>query len=219
MFDLSKNCWRAAVMGALFVATYPALAEPPAAGAPDVPQPVTAAAPSLPVTYHLPPLFPVDLIVVDEVSSKIAITGQPVRLVLARPLYVTADLGLPEGTAVEGVVIHAAKGGMGGKSGELLIAARRIAMAGDIAIPLRSFQVAPAHGKNNEGLAFGVSAAVGFPGLLITGGSARIPAGTRAFAKTREAVDLPAALLAKLPPQPVTIVPAPAAPTSSTKGE
>lgn len=167
----------------------------------------------------LPALSVVELTVIDEVSSKTAVTGQPVKLALAEPLYVTDDLGLPAGTPVEGVVIHAARGGMGGKAGELLIGAKRIALSQSVEIPLRSFKLTPATGKNNEGTAFGLTVAGGAVGgvaaMFITGGSAVAPAGVGARAKTASDVTVPLALLTKLPARAMTLVvsaPPPATP-------
>ena len=158
-----------------------------------------------PADLKLPALSVVELTVVDEVSSKTAITGQPVKLALASPLYLTSDLGLPAGTPVEGVVIHSARPGMGGKAGELLIGAKRIHLSQMVEIPLRSFKLTPARGKNNEAIAFGATVAGGAIGgvaaMFITGGSATAPAGASAAAKTAAEVSIPMALLSKLPPR------------------
>ena len=186
------------------------------------PAPPAVAAPA---SIKLPALTAVELKVLDDLTSKTAESGMPVRLALARPLYVAADLGIPEGTAVEGVVIHAAKGGMGGKSGELLIGAKLIRMSPETSIPLRSFKLGPAKGRNNETLAFATAVAVGLPALLINGGSARVPAGTIANAKTSAEIDIPVTLLSKLPPMtglanpPVPAAPAPATQDNSNQGE
>lgn len=218
---------QAALAGGLFHATVPLLAQPvptalPNATALPVDAPL-APPPPAPASYALPALFPVELTVVDEISSGISRTGDVVKLRLASPLYVTADLGLPEGMVVEGMVIHAAKGGMGGKSGELLIAAQRIVLDDQVAIALRSFEVAPARGRNNQGVAMGVAVAGGAIGgvasLFITGGSARVAAGTRALAKTRTATELPASLLVKLSPRILVTIPPSPAPAIITKGK
>jgi hypothetical protein len=160
--------------------------------------------PAAPTEIKLPALTIVELRVVDEITSKTALPGQSVRLALARPVYFAPELGLPEGTPVEGVVIHAAKGGMGGKSGELLLGAKKISLTADVGIPLRSFKLGPARGKNNETLAFASSVAGGAIGsvaaLFITGGSAMVPAGMEANAKTSSDAVVPTVLLAKLPP-------------------
>lgn len=171
-----------------------------------------------PVEVRLPALTGVSLRVLDEVTSKTAVIGAPVRLALARPLYVTSELGIPAGTPVEGVVIHAAKGGMGGKSGELLLSARRIIVADGVIIPLRSFKLGPAQGKNNETLAFATAVAVGLPALLINGGSAKVPAGTEANAKTSADASIPIVLLSKLPTiAPIVVTPLPVVPASTTQ--
>ncbi|MDP9422659.1 MAG: hypothetical protein M3Q19_07485 [Pseudomonadota bacterium] len=170
----------------------------------------------------MPSLTGVSLVVVDEVSSKTAVTGAPVQLRLARPLYVTPELGVPAGTPVEGVVIHAAKGGMGGKSGELLLGAKAILLSESVRIPLRSFTLAPVRGKNNEGIAFGTAVAGGAVGavasMFIVGGSAKVPAGMEAVAKTSADATIPVALLSPLPPVPAVVAaPVPAAPVPATQ--
>lgn len=108
-------------------------------------------------------------------------------------------LTIPAGTRGVAEVIHAAKGGMGGKAGELLIAARFLQLGPDVQIPLRSFRLAPIAGKNNEGLATGLSIAGGVAGgiaaMMITGGAARVADGSEAFAKTASDVDIPTAQL------------------------
>lgn len=171
------------------------------AGTDAVQPPAPMAAP--PAIFHLAALTPLELTVLDETSSKTAVPGAAVRLALASPLYVSNELGLPEGTPVEGVVIHAAKPGMGGKSGELLLGVKRIVLPNGLAIPLRSFKLAPARGRNNETLAFATSVAGGAVGavasMFITGGSALVPAGTSASAKISTDIEIPAALLTRLP--------------------
>jgi hypothetical protein len=192
------------IMGAL--ALTQAAAEPLPAS-PAVPAPVAATA----THVRLPALTPLRLKVVGEVSSKTNVKGDKVVIVLAEPLIVNGTLAIPAGTRGVAEVLHAAKGGMGGKAGELLIAARHLQLGPDLQIPLRSFRLAPVSGKNNEGLATGLSIAGGVAGgiaaFMITGGSARVPDGSEAFAKTAADVDIPAAQL-----QPAATAPA----TSST---
>lgn len=181
-----------------------------------------ASEPAAPSVVKLPALAGVSLRVVEEVSSKTAVIGAPVHLALARPLYVSQDLGLPAGTPVEGVVIHAAKGGMGGKSGELLLGAKRIVLADNVIIPLRSFKLGPAKGQNNEGVAFGAAVAGGAVGavasMFIVGGSAKVPAGTEANAKTSAETPIPVIYLSKLPALPAVVVASvPATPAPATQ--
>lgn len=148
---------------------------------------------------RLPALTPLRLRVIGEVSSKTNVKGDKVVIALAEPLVVNGALTIPAGTRGVAEVIHAAKGGMGGKAGELLIAARYLQLGPDVQIPLRSFRLAPIAGKNNEGLATGLTIAGGVAGgiaaMMITGGSARVADGSEAFAKTAADVDLPVARL------------------------
>ena len=150
-------------------------------------------------TLRLPALTPVRLRVIGEVSSKTHVKGDKVEIILAEPLRVSATLAIPAGTLGVAEVIHSAQGGMGGKAGELLVAARSLDFSPDLHIPLRSFRLAPANGKSNEALAMGLSIAVGVTGgiaaMVMTGGSARIPDRSEAFAKTAADVDLPIAQL------------------------
>lgn len=203
----------------------PATAEPTEAAAPAA---EVAASPAAEAKIRLPGLTVIQLRVLDPVTSKTAVAGQAVRLELAKPVYLTPELGLAEGTPVEGIVIHAAKSGMGGKAGELLIGAKRISLGGEIEIPLRSFKLGPARGQNNEGVAMAAAVAGGAIGgvaaMFITGGSAEVPAGMAANAKTSVDADIPVTLLSKLPPIPATISPpappaqAPVTQTSAIQG-
>lgn len=157
-------------------------------------------------TLRLPALTPVRLRVIGEVSSKTHVKGDKVNIILAEPLRLSDTLEIPAGTPGVAEVIHAAKGGMGGKAGELLIAARQLDLTPDVHIPLRSFRLAPLSGKNNEGLAMGLSIAGGVAGgiaaMVMTGGSARIADRSEAFAKTATDVDLPVAQLHPIPASP-----------------
>jgi hypothetical protein len=96
---------------------------------------------------------------------------------------------------------------MGGKSGELLIGARKIIVNEALSIPLRSFKLGPARGRNNETLAFATAVSVGLPSLLIVGGSAKVAAGSEANAKTSTDVEIPVTLMSKLPPKDAAAAP------------
>ncbi|MEA1072498.1 hypothetical protein [Sphingomonas sp. LY160] len=190
-----------------------ALAQPTAAAPQADPATVPAVVAS---TVKVPALTPLRLRVEGEVNSNTHVTGDKIVIVLAVPLKVTDTLAIPAGTKGVGEVVHAAKKGMGGKAGELLLAARTLELAPGVTIPLRSFRLAPATGKNNEGLATGLMIAGGAIGgiaaMVTTGHSAVVPNGTEAFAKTSADIELPLHLLvptvnAGVPivlPQPVT---------------
>ena len=191
------------------------LAAPVVQAAPTVQAaPIAPAAPSVETTLaevakstlRLPAMTPVRLRVIGEVSSKTHVKGDKVEIVLAEPLRLSDTLQIPAGTHGVAEVVHAAKGGMGGKAGELLVAARSLDLSPDVHIPLRSFRLAPVSGKNNEGLAMGLSIAGGVAGgiaaMVMTGGSARIADRSEAFAKTAADVDLPIAQLHAIPASP-----------------
>lgn len=158
-------------------------------------------------TLHLPALTPMRLRVVGEVSSKTHVKGDKVKIILADALKLSDTLVIPAGTPGLAEVIHSSKAGMGGKAGELLIAARSLDLSPEVHIPLRSFRLAPIGGKNNEGLAMGLSIAGGVAGgiaaMVVTGGSARVPDGSEAFAKTAADVDLPIAQLQVIGASPI----------------
>ena len=191
-----------------FILLYGAMAFAQPLVTPTEPAAIAEASPSevAASTLRLPALTPVRLRVIGEVSSKTHVKGDKVNIILAEPLRLSDTLEIPAGTPGVAEVIHAAKGGMGGKAGELLIAARQLDLTPDVHIPLRSFRLAPVSGKNNEGLAMGLSIAGGVAGgiaaMVMTGGSARIADRSEAFAKTATDVDLPVAQLHPIPASP-----------------
>jgi hypothetical protein len=206
-----------ALFGAIALAQpLPAAIEAPATAPQASP---TFAAPVATVA-RLPALTPLRLRVEGEISSKTHVTGDKIVIILAESLRVTDTLAIPAGTRGVGEVVHSAKKGMGGKAGELLIAARTLDLAPGVSVPLRSFRIAPAKGKNQEGVATGLMVAGGAIGgiaaMVMTGGSALIPDGSEAFAKTAADIDLPLGLLAPIAGSAVPLVtPAPSNPVNT----
>ena len=97
---------------------------------------------------------------------------------------------IPAGSAGEGEVIHAARSGIGGKPGELLVTARFVRV-GDREVRLRSFSLgAKGHDRSDASLA--TSIVTGPFGLFVVGGVMIIPRGTVAGAKTAVEIQLPA---------------------------
>ena len=86
---------------------------------PATPPAVASAVPAVPAatTLRLPALTPLRLRVEGEYSSKTHKAGDKVMIVLAEPLRVTETLAIPAGARGVGEVLHAAKGGMGGRAG------------------------------------------------------------------------------------------------------
>ena len=205
----------------LFVAAALAAA-PPAAPAPDPAAPADAPAPASQAepavaAAELPPQDPqaeppaatapdccllakmaaVEIEIVDAVSSRRNRSGDRFALRLAEPLVVDGRVVAPAGTPGEGEVVHAAKPGIGGKAGELILAARYLDLDGT-RIRLRSLRYGPSQGTDNSG-AVGVAnvvAAAVLPvasvvGFLVSGGNIDIPAGTRANARVAADTRLP----------------------------
>ena len=173
-------------------------AEAPAAAA--SPQEAEAPAPTAeaPAACCLvPKLTPVEVEIVDRVNSKLSKTGQRFAIRLAEPIVVDGRTLAPAGMEGEGEVVHAAKAGIGGKAGELILAARFL-KAGTIEIPLRSLRYGRSQGNDKTGAVntANMAAAAVLPiasvvGFLIAGGEVDIPAGTRAHAKLSADTVLP----------------------------
>jgi hypothetical protein len=140
-------------------------------------------------TATLPALTPV-LIQFDEtVSSDKNRNGERFRFHVAADVRVGDVVVIPMGTPGVGEVIHAAKSGMAGKAGELIVAARYVTI-GTKNVRLRSF--ASGTGQNLTGIANWTGIFVGMPSLLIQGGKMTMPQHMLATARTAEPVTLPA---------------------------
>lgn len=119
--------------------------------------------------------------VVDRVSSATAKIDAMFAIRLHAPIVVDGAEIVPAGTSGMGQIVHAAKSRMGGKAGELILAARYLDVAGT-RIPLRAFRIGGA-GKDNSTLSMATTAVAGPVGFLISGGNKHIEAGTIAEAK------------------------------------
>jgi hypothetical protein len=95
---------------------------------------------------------------------------------------------VPAGTGGRGEVVDAARAGMGGKPGELVLAARYLKL-GDREIPLRSFKLG-GHGANNGHDAQNAVLLVGVVGLAMRGGDMVLPVGSEASAKIASDITL-----------------------------
>lgn len=148
--------------------------------------------------------LPVVLELVDEVSSATAVRGDRFAIQLAESVRVDGQVVIPAGARGVGEVIDAGKAGMGGRPGELVVAARYITM-GDVQVPIRGFRLG-GHGENLTKDAQTVVILAGVGGLLMRGGDLVMPAGARGSAKIARDVTLPPA-----PAQPRDADPAQAA--------
>lgn len=175
-----------------------AAASPQQTASPLAPPPSPAASPPRP---ELPPgaiaiaRGTEVLVAVDTaLSSKTAHIGEQFPIRLAEPLRDGGRVVLRAGTAGIGEVVHAAKAGMAGRAGELILTVRYIG-CGDTHIPLGHFHLSGV-GKDLSKSAAGVNSAVAGASVLapvaglgtvialaIPGGQMVVPAGAQAHAK------------------------------------
>ena len=138
----------------------------------------------------VPALTPVSVRLGEEISSNKNKPGDRFPIFIAEDVRVGDVVVIPAGSEGEGEVVHAAKSGMGGKAGELILAARFVRV-GDQQVRLRSFGVSGA-GTNHTDDALGVAIILGPVGLLVHGGARVFPRDGVAGAKTAEQILLPA---------------------------
>lgn len=159
---------------------------------------------------------PVELEITETISSSQRKRGDKFALRLHAPLSIEGATVVPAGATGVGQVVHAAAARGGGKPGELLLAARYLDHGGT-QLPLRSLKFGVT-GKDNTGVALGVSMAIGPFAHFIRGHEIEIPAGTIVSARIAQDVVLPPATT---PDQPATatdaVVPDP--PTTATNQE
>lgn len=151
----------------------------------------------------IPALTPVSLEIQADLGSKISTTGGHFPVSLLAPVIVDGREVIPAGTTGEGEIVHAKKAGGSGAGGELVLAARFLAI-GDRRLKLRSMRLALA-GRDASQTVNAINAAsaagplpIGLIGFAITGRNVLVPKGTTANARTAEAFSIetgqPAAL-------------------------
>ena len=128
----------------------------------------------------------VHLRLLEPVASNTHQRGDRFKLELAEAVSVDGDIVIPAGATGEGEVVHAAKPGMAGRAGELILVSRFV-HAGDHVVKLRSFSAGS--GEQRLNLAAGLSFAL--VGLFVTGRNIALPAGTDVFAKVAADSPLP----------------------------
>jgi hypothetical protein len=140
----------------------------------------------------LPALTPVLIQFDEQVSSDKNKNGDRFRFHVAADVRIGDLVVIPMGTPGVGEVIHAAKSGIAGKAGELIVAARYVTV-GTKNIRLRSFTAGT--GQNLANVANWTSVLAGaVPSLLIQGGKMTMPHHMLATVRTAETVTLPATL-------------------------
>ena len=163
--------------------------------------------PSVAEHETVPAMTPVYVKLDEEVSSKRHKTGDRFRILVAEDVRIGEHVVIPAGAAGEGEVIHAAKAGLGGKAGELLLAARYIKV-GDVDVPLRSMALGRA-GTDHMNETLAASFVIGPFAMFVHGGAVIVPRDALASAKTAVEIELP------VQAAPVS----PTVPVDATKGE
>ena len=187
---------RAATAAAVVVLTYACAAHASGDSTPLAES--TASTTALPAPAQPPPCCRVQagtvvaLALVDDLSSKTQKPGDRFRLRLAAPITVDGHTVVAAGAAGVGEVIDAAPGGMGGRGGKLVLAARYLESNGQ-RLPLQSFKVGVGGGKDYSTESLITSEVVGPFALAVHGGNVDWPAGTPATAKLSADVMAPAA--------------------------
>ncbi len=192
-------------------------ADPEAVPAHSPPASTDAVMESVPAAERVkvPAMTPVFIKVDQELSSKKSKPGERFPILIAEDVRVDGRVVIPAGSAGEGEVIHAAKSSVGGKAGELILAARYVKV-GEVDVPLRSMQLGGA-GKSrmNESLAASFVYGVGF---FVVGGAVIVPRDSLAGAKTAVDIELPVQLAAPAAPPEVPADATPAEPVDGNKG-
>lgn len=122
----------------------------------------------------------VELEMVDTVSSVTSKRGDFFKLRVAVDVKSGERILIPAGTPVVGQVVHAAGAGAGGKSGELILAARYVELPQGPVKLRGSFGAA---GKDRVGAAFATSLFGGPFGLMVRGKESVLPAGSALSAR------------------------------------
>ena len=183
---------RAGVVAAFAVvsAWTPAVADAPTPSTPP-PGAAVASAEASPspaaACCRIPAGTAVALVLVDPLSSKTQKAGATFHIRLDQPITVDGQVAVAAGAEGVGEVIDAAPGGMGGRGGKLVLAARYLE-SGGVRLPLQSFKIGVGGGADRSNASLIVSEVVGPFGLAVHGGNVDWPAGTAATAKLSAAV-------------------------------
>jgi len=158
-----------------------AIASPALSATTPVPVPATeviapATPPAIPENATLLPANSVvELEMLDTVSSATSKRGDFFRMRVVHALRAGDFELVPAGTVAVGQVVHAQKAGMGGKAGELILAARYLETPQG-QVPLHSTLGAVGVSRTTQSMA--VSVALGPLGLVVKGKTVSLPAGS-----------------------------------------
>lgn len=132
----------------------------------------------------------------QAVSTRTAKPGDRFELRVSQAVMVSGQVLIPAGSPALGEVIHAQKGGIFGKPGELLITVRHVEIAGQ-KIPMRLFQ--PRRARDKNGAVIAASIAIGIFAAFIQGNDIEVPAGTAMVALVARDTPIPAPTLSTPP--------------------
>jgi len=123
----------------------------------------------------------VSLELLQPVSTRSAKAGDRFDLRVMQAVTISGQIAIPAGSPALGEVIHAQKGGVFGKAGELLLTIRHIDLNGQ-QIPMRLFKPAQGKDRGNAAMATTITAAVTIPvagmfAAFIKGGEIELPSG------------------------------------------
>lgn len=189
-------------------------------GAPAVvpdPAPVVETAPPppppAPTCCTAPSGTVIQIEVVSLLSTKTMKRGDLFEIRLAEPLVVDGVVLMPAGVTGGGEVVHAAGPSIGGKPGEVILAARYLEYQGR-RIALKAMKLGRA-GQDNGAASLAVSMLTPV-GMFIPGGHVEIVAGSRANAKLAADVTLSPTAEAPAPSSPPAPGPTAVSPSDST---
>ena len=121
--------------------------------------------------------------------------GDKFPIALAAPIVINGKLALKSGARGWGEVVYAEPGGMGGKAGKLVLAARYLEVNGT-QVRLKALNLSGS-GDADFWAMQGAAAAIGVGALFIGGKNMEYPEGYKGVAKIAEDVTVPLVAAAK----------------------
>jgi len=131
----------------------------------------------------------------ESVNSRNRVRGDKFPIALAAPIVIDGKLALKSGARGWGEVVYAEPGGMGGKAGKLVLAARYLEVNGT-QVRLKALNLSGS-GAADFWAMQGAAAAIGVGALFIGGKNMEYPEGYKGVAKIAEDVTVPLVAAAK----------------------
>lgn len=168
--------------------------DPASTGGAAEPSPPAVAPPAAPpaatTTIRIPAGTPIEIELVDGLSSKTSRIADRFAIRLAEPISIDGKVVLAGGGTGQGEVIDVAAAGINGKQGKLNVSARYLDLDGH-RVRIRGMALITT-GKSRVDLASNMLLVpyVGMATLFVRGGDIVLPAGTRATARLAEDVEV-----------------------------